>query len=681
MAMNTAATPSPLDQSWVVEASAGTGKTTALVNRIVEVIAAGTPVEKIAAVTFTHAAAGNMKLRVRHELERRRVPGARSLDRAFIGTIHGFCAQLLRRRPVEAGVDPVFQELAQPDAMRVFAGVFQRWIEKRLASPSPTLVRALSRLSWREERDGDEPLEALRRAAWNLTEWRDFSAPWSKRDFDRDARLEWVIGKAGVTLELRNRCARPRDILYDGLRPLAEFMERVRRARQAGRFDGDWAENEVLRLPKEHRWLKKGSGKYADGASRDAVFASWEDLLSAIETFGRHADADLAAHLRDELWEVVDLYQDQKKRAGQLDFMDLLLYARDLLLHDGARAQLQRDFDRLFVDEFQDTDPLQAEILLLLSASDAAERDWRQVTPAPGKLYVVGDPKQSIYRFRRADARLFHRICRDLVSRGASPHKLPKSTRSTAGIQAFVNAAFGDTIPDYLPLEGGVPDRAGQPGVIALPMPEPYGSRNLSKAAIESCSPNCVAAFIHWLVTDSGWKVRDRSTGEWVAVSPEHVCILFRRFTNYGTDLTQEYVRELEARGIAHLLVGSKSFHRREEVGTLRTALRAIEWPDDELSVFAVLRGGLYAVPDDTLLEVPKRRVPVPPDARAARGSRPRIPPHPRRPHGAEKTAPEPQPPADRGHHSGAAGGHTGTRRVRLPKGRRAGAGQYLPVH
>src|SRR5450755_2653112 len=151
--------------TWVVEASAGTGKTTALVDRIVEVIADGTPVETIVAVTFTHAAAGNMKLRVRHELERRRAletdaavqnrlaEAARSLDRAFIGTIHAFCAQLLRRRPVEARVDPVFQELAQPDALRVFARVFQRWMEHRLSSPSPALVRALARLSWREERD------------------------------------------------------------------------------------------------------------------------------------------------------------------------------------------------------------------------------------------------------------------------------------------------------------------------------------------------------------------------------------------------------------------------------------------------------------------------------------------------------------------------------------------------
>ena len=150
---------SDLERSWVVEASAGTGKTTALVDRMVEVIAAGTAVESIVAVTFTHAAAGNMKLRVRHELERRRAgepeervrqrlgEAARSLDRAFIGTIHAFCAQLLRRRPVEARVDPVFQELAQPDALRVFASVFRRWMERRLAAPSPALARALARLA------------------------------------------------------------------------------------------------------------------------------------------------------------------------------------------------------------------------------------------------------------------------------------------------------------------------------------------------------------------------------------------------------------------------------------------------------------------------------------------------------------------------------------------------------
>ncbi len=591
---------SDLERSWVVEASAGTGKTTALVERIVEVIAAGTPVEAIVAVTFTHAAAGNMKLRVRHELERRRAlepdpvvqqrlaDAARSLDRAFIGTIHAFCAQLLRRRPVEARIDPVFQELAQPDALRVFAGVFRRWIEKKLSAPSPALSRALARLAWRAERDSGEPLDELRKAAWNLAEWRDFDQPWQRRPFARDAHLAALVEAAENTLRIRSRTGQ----LPENFRPLREFVLRVQRAREAGLADPDRIESEVLRLPTEMRWVK----------GRDALAAAWEELKLAIEAFRQPADADLAAQLREELWEVVDLYQQEKRRAGQLDFMDLLLCARDLLHHDGARADLQRVYQRIFVDEFQDTDPLQAEILLLLAAGDAGERDWRKARPEPGKLYVVGDPKQSIYRFRRADARLFHRICQSLRGDGVGTRELTSSTRSTQAIQSFVNAAFEKSIENYLPLEGGVEGPAGQPGIVALPMPHPYGTRNLSNVKIDACSPNAVAAFIQWLCGESGWKVRERATGEWVGVRPEHVCILFRRFTNFGTDLTQEYVRCLEARGIAHLLVGSKSFHRREEVGTLRTALRAVEWPDDELSVFAVLRGSLYAVLDDALL-------------------------------------------------------------------------------
>ncbi len=331
------------------------------------------------AVTFTHAAAGNMKLRVRHELERRRAArrdpvvqqrladAARSLDRAFIGTIHAFCAQLLRRRPVEARIDPVFQELAQPDALRVFAGVFRRWIEKKLSAPSPALSRALARLAWRAERDSGEPLDELRKAAWNLAEWRDFDAPWQTRPFARDAHLAALVEAAETTLRIRSRSG----YVPENFRPLREFVLRVQRAREAGLADADRIESEVLRLPTEMRWVK----------GKDALAAAWEELKLAIEAFRQPADADLAAHLRDELWEVVDLYQQEKRRAGQLDFMDLLLCARDLLRHDGARADLQRVYQRIFVDEFQDTDPLQAEILLLLAAGDAGERDWRKARP------------------------------------------------------------------------------------------------------------------------------------------------------------------------------------------------------------------------------------------------------------------------------------------------------------
>jgi ATP-dependent exoDNAse (exonuclease V) beta subunit len=573
-----------------VEASAGTGKTRELVNQIVKAIVSGVPVDRIVAVTFTHAAAGEMKLRVRQELDRARTNtgdaasrALQELDRAFIGTIHSFCAHLLRQRPVEACVDPSFDELSEGEAFRLFSSVFRIWIQEELAAPSPALRRAIARLSW--EDSAADPIDRLRSAAWDLAKWRDHPELWESRPFDREAELTGLIEQArGAAREWRG-----------GKRePLDDFITRVDAATRAQALDFDTVETELLRLP----WAMRRANFNRDPEGGPA----WTQLVERIEKFRRPTDAELAAGLRNDLWHVVLRYEDAKKRAGQLDFLDLLVYARNLLRHDSARAALQRRYDRIFIDEFQDTDSLQAEILLLLSSSDATNLDWRTAVPGEGKLFVVGDPKQSIYRFRRAHAALYNSIRVNLASVGVGSRKLSISHRSNADIQRFVNTAFA-RMPDYLPLEGGPPAAAGQPAVVALPMPYPYGSRDLAKTYINSCSPDAVAAFIHWLVNDSGWTVRDPSTKEPVRVCAEHVCVLFRRFTNNGVDLTQEYVRALEARGVEHVLVGSKSFHQREEIGTLRTALRAIEWPEDELSVFAVLRGSLFAISDGTLLK------------------------------------------------------------------------------
>src|SRR6185295_1576810 len=160
---------------------------------------------------------------------------------------------------------------------------------------------------------------------------------------------------------------------------------------------------------------------------------------------------------------------------------------------------------------------------------------------------------------------------------------------------------------EYVALSPHRDDRAGQPSVIALPVPEPYGQRRIAGYAIEQSLPDAVGAFVQWLVTTSGWTVTERTAGVdelpmTMPLRPRHICILFRRFMHFGGDVTRPYVDALEARGVPHLLVGGKSFHGREEVETMRAALAAIEWPDDELSVFATLRGALFAIDDETLL-------------------------------------------------------------------------------
>jgi ATP-dependent exoDNAse (exonuclease V) beta subunit len=260
-----------------------------------------------------------------------------------------------------------------------------------------------------------------------------------------------------------------------------------------------------------------------------------------------------------------------------------------------VRAYLQRRFSHLFIDEFQDTDPLQAEILLLLAADDPAESDWLNIRPVAGKLFVVGDPKQSIYKFRRADIALYHDVRNKMVERGCALVALRKSFRSVPNLQHFVNPAFetemdGDGHAEWIPLEQAREEIEGRPSLIALPVPRPYKTR-LSKDAVNRSLPDAVAAFVAWLVQESGWGFRARD-----------IAILFRRRTQGGQDLTREYARALEARSVDHLLAGSKSFHHREEVETLRAALTAIEWPDDELSVFATLKGSLFAIPDEVLL-------------------------------------------------------------------------------
>src|SRR5262249_35834968 len=144
-----------------------------------------------------------------------------------------------------------------------------------------------------------------------------------------------------------------------------------------------------------------------------------------------------------EMWDLVERYSVLKNRAGKLDFVDLLIRARDLVRNNAdVRRFLQSRFTHIFVDEFQDTDPLQAEILLLLACGDPVESDWLAAAPQPGKLFVVGDPKQSIYKFRRADVVLYRDIHDHLKTQGVGVVQLTTSFRALRPIQECVNAAF-----------------------------------------------------------------------------------------------------------------------------------------------------------------------------------------------------------------------------------------------
>jgi ATP-dependent helicase/nuclease subunit A len=628
-----------LTHSYVVEAAAGTGKTTELVARIINVLAsghAGATIDKIVAVTFTEKAAGELKLRLREELEaaRQRESGDRRdrleqslryLEEARVSTIHGFCADLLRERPVEARIDPQFQVLTEDQASRLYDLAFESWLQEQLRDPGDGVRRSLRRPTRRNfgaDIDEDGPVERLRRAGKALLEWRDHPARWRTDPFDREGEIRQLVMQLTDFAAMSSGPAWDKDVLYldttrartgaaavaDGLVPAVDF---------------DGLEALLVDLHHDRGFAKprKGSGAaYSKRHTRAAVWDRRQELYSALGEFERRANADLAAALQQDLRTSLERYGTLKAADGALDFVDLLLRARDLLRDDAeVRRTFRERLSHLFVDEFQDTDPLQAEIVVLLAGSPDADRvspvDWREVQPRPGSLFIVGDPKQSIYRFRRADIGTYRVVCDWLRERNAKQATLTTSFRATPAIQRFVNAAFAPLMtddaatqqPPYVRLTPSRDDHISQPSVVALPVPRPYGARNVTKGAIEKSLPDAVGAFLKWLFDQSGWTVTERSlaTGkpEMVDIRPRHVCLLFRRFTSFNQDVTRPYVQALEARDIAHLLVGGKSFHDREEVETVRAALTSIEWPDDELSVFATLRGALFAIGDDTLLE------------------------------------------------------------------------------
>jgi ATP-dependent exoDNAse (exonuclease V) beta subunit len=619
-----------LDESMVVEAAAGTGKTSELVARLVAVLAGGRgTAQTVVAVTFTEKAAGELKLRLRAELEKARQGAGEGsprrarlddavarLEEARVSTIHGFCNDLLHERPVEARVDPRFRVLAEPEAEALYRRAFDRWVEDQLEQPPEGLRRALRR---RATLDDGDPVERIRRAGWTLGDWRDFRAPWRREAWARDAAIDQLVERVHAFAGLTRACTNPADGLYADTWLARRISDDVGVSEPLAPRDHDALEAALVDLVRNRQFRRprKGYERSYRGVTRDEVLTSHADLCEALDDFARRADADLAALLQQELVATVDAYEALKARAGCLDFLDLLVRTRDLV-RDRAdvREDLQRRFSHIFVDEFQDTDPLQAEILLLLASADPAVARWRDVTPAPGKLFVVGDPKQSIYRFRRADVGIYQEVKRLLHERGAAVLDLTSSFRAVPSVQRLLNAAFASRMVEdhatlqagYVPLAPYRAEREGQPSIVALPVPKPYGRWGFTKTAIDASLPDAVAGFVHWLVEKSGWCVTERDRpGEELPVAPRHVCLLFRRFTQWGADVTQPYVEALEARGIAHMLVGGKSFHQREEVETLRTALTAIEWPDDELAVYGTLRGPLFAVGDEALLEYRER--------------------------------------------------------------------------
>jgi ATP-dependent helicase/nuclease subunit A len=569
-----------LETTILVEAAAGTGKTESLVDRMVALIGGQkTTIDRLSAVTFTLKAAAELSERFQTRLEetarsaepaeRERVQDALSrLDTTFIGTIHAFCARLLRERPVEAGVAPGFTEMDEPENAVERQEAWDRYTE-RLFTQESLLPARLAAL--------DVRLEDLRETFETLSDNEDVIPSIGPErptpSFEAERRVvEGFLHKAEAGL--------PEEMPADGWN---EFQQAVRRAlRLHALLEGRDAPEFVRVLEALDRAKKRPQ-------EAGPLRGSFETLFhEAIEPALRRWREYLHPIVMGAVVPAVAEYRQWRRTSGKLNFQDLLVLARDLLRdHAEVRRAFQKRFLPILVDEFQDTDPIQAEILFYLIGRETSDTDWRRLTPLPGSLFVVGDPKQSIYRFRRADIETYNLVRQRIEETGGRVLHLTTNFRSTGQICEWVNSVFSGIFPPvpapeqaaYVPLDAARPKGEPTSGALRL-------ETITSTAGNELIVGQDAERIAQWIAAAIGRG--DHRPGDFLI-------LLRQRRYMLG------YARALETRGIPYELAGGGAFESSEELRVLMPLLQMLSDPDNPVPFVAVLRGPMFGIDDEAL--------------------------------------------------------------------------------
>ena len=597
------------DRTLFVEAGAGTGKTTAVVARIVAMVAAGRlRMERLVAITFTMAAAGELRVRVREGLEEAAratddpaergllIAAAGEVDRARIETIHAFCSTLLRMHPFEAGLPPDIETLADLAAEIDVRERFRRWFDALEAiSPGGDAVRRGLLLGARP----DKLLELFMALNdnWDLLP----AATWPAHPMAVTATARGLAEDLDGCIALLP-CCHTHDELYwriDGMRLIAD---RLREARTED--DATVALVSLASAPSTHGG-RQGNWGASDGANAcKTIKAAMVDVRTRTLSALQDLRSQVLAEIANELRTVVLDYADERRARGVVTYQDLLVRARDLVRdHHDVRALLRAQWDFIAVDEFQDTDPLQAELAFRLSAAvDEDTVAWTSSPIMPGRLCVVGDPKQSIYRFRRADIALYTAVEDALV--GADPQarvRLSVNFRSGWRIIDAVNAVFGSA--------DGLMATAEQHGVqapyvdLVAHAPEVEGGVHVFGGAVEDTAAEMWRQEAEAITTviermlEERWLVGEGTQAGPRVCQPDDICILMPSRTNL-----RNVERALEGSRIRYQLESGSLIVATQEVRDLLNILRSIDDPTDQVALVAALRTPAFGCSDVELV-------------------------------------------------------------------------------
>lgn len=570
-----------LHRTLFVEAGAGSGKTTVLVDRIVALVRSGVPLRHIAAVTFTEKAAAELRDRVRVKLEEHGESEALDeLDGAAIGTLHSFARRVLSEHPIEAGVPPLIEVLDDVGSRVAFD---RRWSELQTALLQDPGVAPALRLGFAV----GLRLENLRTLAQQLDANTDLVA---ERLADLQPPAAVVIDVDRVREIARELDTRVTDCRDENDKLLARVREAVAWAdSMAGADDA-----ELLEL------LAAPPGKVGNVGRSGNWTCPIADIRLLVTELRDTAEAVLSTAVDQVLRTVLvriaqAVLADAEQRAadGRLQFHDLLVLARRLVRGNAdVRAVLAGRYRRLLLDESQDTDPIQMELATRIAGGAAADgADWRTIAVPEGSLFFVGDAKQSIYRFRRADIETYL----DARAVLGEPLQLVTNFRADGELLAWVNAVFGRLItpipgaqPEYVPLAPdpgrAVPPEGAGPAVVVLGERQHDGSPRADE--IREREAHDIAGLIGHAVR-SGWLAGDRP------LRLADVTILVPARTSIAG-----LERALDAAGLPYRTEASTFVYSATEVRELMLCARAVDDPTDELAVVATLRAPMFGCSD-----------------------------------------------------------------------------------
>lgn len=610
------------DRNVVVVAGAGTGKTTLLVNRLLHLLVKEpdpVPIMRIVALTFTNKAATEMKSRLRdrllrlargeHDGTRQGDGGAVSLDelrdryglsaeqvvrraqvalrdfeKAQIGTLHSFAAHLLRLHPLESGVDPAFQEDDGSRFEELFGAAWDVWIDRELSRSG------MRHRLWRT---------LLQHVT--LDELRDFARTLCSELIDLKSVRE-QIERPGCAeplarwlTEVRDRAIALLDAHAGTKRRKIEDMLTASIALLSRAIEtGPDAQQSISDQDREI--LEKDIGNAVSGWEP----ADFDEASRIIETARRCLVVDHRFFIEalQLLSPLVSDVRDAFIRKGWLSFDGLLARARTLLRdHPAVRERIKQEYRAVLVDEFQDTDPVQYEIILAVSEQCGTHAtDWQEIRLEPGKLFIVGDPKQSIYAFRRADIEAFERVLHKVEADRGMVQTLTTNFRSADAVLRPVNDIFDRVFrprphvqPSNVRLEVPPQRKPAQieTGVrlhiVTKPTSdEPFDASDATRAEAEMLA--------RWL--DEDVLRHDR-------VKPGQIALLFRKLTQAAI-----YLDALRRHGIAYVIEGEKHFYRRQEVIDLVNLLRILDNPHDAVALVGVLRSPLGGLTDRELFDL-----------------------------------------------------------------------------